>query len=149
MKKKERLEKILEIINAQEIGTHEELQKALEFIGIESTQSTLSRDIRALNLVKIKNKRNKTIYVQVSKEEEESRLRQAITLYALSVARVEFMLVVKTRLSTADILASLIDELNTQRILGTIAGADTLMITARSVEDAIHWEDRFLKIMAS
>jgi len=149
MKKRDRQAKILEIIDTQAIETHEDLQNALGEFGLETAQSTLSRDIRELNLVKVKNAQGQTVYTQAQKEEAQNRLKETLQLYVHSVARVEFMLVLKTALSTADILASVIDEMERPEILGTIAGADTLMMSARSVEDAQMLEEQFLQMLES
>jgi transcriptional regulator of arginine metabolism len=50
--KSSRQEKILEIIAKQEIETQNQLIEALKSQGYDSTQATVSRDIRELRLVK-------------------------------------------------------------------------------------------------
>ena len=50
--RKTRLARILEIIEEQDIGTQEDLAKALRREGFDVTQATVSRDIRQLRLEK-------------------------------------------------------------------------------------------------
>ena len=52
MTKKQRQDKIIEIVGSHDITTQEMLKKYLEDIGIDVTQATLSRDINELNLKK-------------------------------------------------------------------------------------------------
>ena len=147
MKKKDRLAKIIDIINTQEIETHEDLQAALATLGLETAQSTLSRDIRELHLIKVKNAQGRTVYTQAEKNNQEIRLKETVAMYVHSLSRVEFMLVLKTEISTADILASVIDEMDLPEILGTIAGADTLMIATKSAADGERLEKQLLEIL--
>ena len=50
--KKNRHTKILELINAYDIDTQEELLRRLREDGFDVTQATVSRDIKELRLVK-------------------------------------------------------------------------------------------------
>lgn len=50
--KNNRQEKILAIIEAEPIETQEQLLSKLQEQGIESTQATISRDIKQLHLIK-------------------------------------------------------------------------------------------------
>ena len=47
-----RQEKLLQIISEEAIETQEQLLKRLNDLGIQSTQATISRDIKQLHLVK-------------------------------------------------------------------------------------------------
>ena len=53
MKKEKRQKKILELIAERSIGTQEELTKALLAEGCQTTQATVSRDIREMGLRKV------------------------------------------------------------------------------------------------
>ena len=50
--KNERQNKILEIIQKEDIDTQEMLLERLERMGITCTQATISRDIKQLHLIK-------------------------------------------------------------------------------------------------
>ena len=52
MKKNSRQEAILQLIEQENIGTQDELMQKLGALGYSVTQATVSRDIKALKLVK-------------------------------------------------------------------------------------------------
>ena len=63
-----------------------------------------------------------------------------VRFYVLKVDRAGFMLVLHTNLGEADVLANLIDNDAIEAILGTIAGADTLLVICRDEEIAKRFE---------
>lgn len=146
MKKKDRLEIILQLTKNHQIETQEELQHLLAHEGVLATQSTLSRDIRELQLIKERSVNGQLIY-KAPPTKEENALAGAMHDYGLSVARAQFMVVVKTNLATADILANIIDDMDAQDILGTVAGADTLMIICQDEKTALAWETMLQKLI--
>ena len=54
-----------------------------------------------------------------------------LSSHAKSVSRAEFTLVLRTELGEAALLANGVDEMSDERILGTVAGANTLLIVCR------------------
>ena len=52
MNKRERQQKILDLIRAKPIGTQEDLRTMLERAGVAATQSSVSRDLEELGVVK-------------------------------------------------------------------------------------------------
>ncbi|PCR99625.1 arginine repressor [Lactococcus fujiensis] len=148
MKRAERLTLITSIITSHQIATQEDLQVYLEREGVEITQATLSRDIRELNIIK-KRENGKSFYSFLADENKESHtdLQMHFARFVVKVAAASVIVVVHTHLGEADLLANAIDSENRPSILGTIAGADTLLITCISetaatallteIEDAI------------
>lgn len=67
-------------------------------------------------------------------------LVEVFSAYILSVSRAAFIIIVHTGLGEADLLANAIDGANKQEVLGTIAGADTLLITCRDEASAEKFE---------
>ena len=53
MSKQRRQQALLELISEYEIDTQEELTRRLQALGFETTQETVSRDIRYLKLEKV------------------------------------------------------------------------------------------------
>ncbi len=133
MKRTERLQLITSMITNHRIATQEELQTRLQKEGVEITQATLSRDIRELHIVK-KRENGKSFYSFFRRESgrNQSNLQQHFTRFAVKAAAASVMVVVHTHLGEADLLANAIDSENRTSILGTIAGADTLLITCSS-----------------
>ena len=65
-----RLAKIMELIEKYEIYTQEDLLLRLREEGIETTQATISRDIKELNLVKGVTEDGKYKYVMTHKKSD-------------------------------------------------------------------------------
>ncbi|MBP2623921.1 arginine repressor [Streptococcus oricebi] len=145
MKKSKRHQIIKDMIKAEKLGTQKEIQDRLEKIGIFVTQTTLSRDLREIGLTKVK-KDEKSYYV-LAFETEEVNLIEFLSKHIQSVARAEFSLVLHTDLGEASILANVVDGHPEGRILGTVAGADTLLVICRDQEAASEIEGELLSAM--
>ncbi|MPM94179.1 Arginine repressor [bioreactor metagenome] len=136
--KEQRHEKILEIIKSIEIETQEELAEELKSRGINVTQATVSRDIKELNLIKILSHNGKYKYAQVTQNRNAniSALATIFSNTAISVERVDKILIVKTISASASLAAEAIDSFNLEGIAGTLAGDNTIFIAVRTDEKA-------------
>ncbi|EHJ52996.1 arginine repressor [Streptococcus macacae] len=142
MNKKERQKQIKRIIQSQHIGTQEEIKNSLLNEGVVVTQATLSRDLREIGLLKLRDESGK-LYYSLS-EGDSSFFSSAVLTYILKVSRAGFMLVLHTNLGEADVLANLIDDNESPEILGTIAGADTLLVVCKDEASANRLENDIL-----
>ena len=136
--KSARHEKIIELIQEYDIDTQEELAARLNEAGFKVTQATVSRDIRALKLVKVAGKDGKARYAILTEPSAElghkyTRILQD-TLTSLDVG--QNMLVIRTVPGMAMGVAAALDALKWKEILGSIAGDDTVMCVARDAEQA-------------
>ncbi|MFC4653164.1 arginine repressor [Lactococcus nasutitermitis] len=133
MKRDERLALIKKIVEKHEIATQEDLQAMLEEQGIVITQATLSRDIRELNIIK-KRENGRSFYSFLPSDvaQTQSNLQAHFARFVIKVAYSSVMVVVHTHLGEADLLANALDDEGREDILGTLAGADTLLITCAS-----------------
>ncbi|HEP1281368.1 TPA: arginine repressor [Streptococcus pyogenes] len=138
MNKMERQQQIKRIIQTEHIGTQEDIKNHLQKEGIVVTQATLSRDLRAIGLLKLRDEQGK-LYYSLS-EPVATPFSPEVRFYVLKVDRAGFMLVLHTNLGEADVLANLIDNDAIEDILGTIAGADTLLVICRDEEIAKRFE---------
>ena len=149
MKKQKRQEIIRELIRNNKIDTQEELSQRLLKLGVSTTQATLSRDIRELGI--IKNRYDDGNFYTLFEYDEvldspsfiisaSMDLIDVFSAYILSVSRAAFIIIVHTGLGEADLLANAIDGAKKQEVLGTIAGADTLLITCRDEASAEKFE---------
>ena len=129
MNKKDRQERIIRLIQEGNIGTQEEIKRYLQDDGISVTQATLSRDLRELGLLKLRNSDGK-LYYSLSTQTN-PQLDPAIYSYVKKLERAGFMLVIHTNLGEADVLDNIIDAENNDTILGTVAGADTLLVICK------------------
>ncbi len=129
---------ILEIIKNEDIETQDDLADRLRARNINVTQATVSRDIKELNLIKTLSHTGKYKYAQVSTNNNStiSALSYIFSNTAISVERVDKVLVVKTITASAAVAAEAIDSFNLEGIAGTIAGDNTIFILVRTDEKA-------------
>ena len=126
----------MEIISTTNVETQEQLLAALQESGFTSTQATISRDIRELKLTKIQHGA-KQIYAALT-ENKYSNSNKYIDILKHSFVSVDMaqnILVIKTASGTAMAVATALDSLYWDEIVGTIAGDDTVMCAIRTVED--------------
>lgn len=134
--KGKRQEAILELVKKYEIETQEELAEKLGLAGFTVTQATISRDIRELKLTKIQ-RGAKQVYAALT-ENKYSNSNKYIDILKHSFVSMDMaqnILVIKTASGTAMALATALDSLHWDEIVGTIAGDDTVMCAIRTVED--------------
>ena len=134
--KKSRHGKIVELIEAYDIETQDELAEKLKDAGFQVTQATVSRDIRELKLTKIQHGA-KQVYAALT-ENKFSNSNKYIDILKHSFVSMDMaqnILVIKTASGTAMALATALDSLHWDEIVGTIAGDDTVMCAIRTVED--------------
>lgn len=135
-----RQEKILKIINERIILTQDDLQEALRREGYNVTQSTISRDIKRLRIVKGHDAQGNYRYIIATKHSDNardiSRYREIISKSVISVDCALNDIVVKCENGMASSVCVAIDSVFVGRMLGTIAGDDTIFIIAKSAEDA-------------
>ncbi|HFI0236423.1 TPA: arginine repressor [Streptococcus suis] len=134
MNKAGRHELIKNMIRQEKIGRQTDIQKGLESQGIVVTQTTLSRDLRELGVIKIYE--NGRSFYSLAVEEEEANFVELLAQYAYKVDRASFILVLHSDLGEAALMANIIDAEKPSSILGTLAGADTLLVICRDEEAA-------------
>lgn len=142
--------KILEIIEAQEIETQEELANALKRNGYNVTQATVSRDIKELRLIKVLTKDGKYKYATIKQQESviSERFLKLFRDSVLSVDHAGNIVVVKTLVGAANAAAAAIDALDVKQVVGSIAGDDTIFLLVRTQEEIDEVLAEFRKMMA-
>ena len=137
--KNNRQEKILAIIEAEPIETQEQLLAKLQEQGIESTQATISRDIKQLHLVKEPyggGRYRYAVSAQKTKLNFADRLQIILRESIVDVDYAQSIVVLKTLPGLANAAASAFDGMDMPSKVGTLAGDDTVMIIMRSNESA-------------
>ena len=145
MRKRERHQLIKQMITEDKLGTQKEIQDRLEARNILVTQKTLSRDLRDLGLTKVK--KNHKVYYVLANETEKIDLVEFLSHHLEGVARAEFTLVLHTKLGEAAVLANVVDANKDEWILGTVAGANTLLVICRDQHVATFMEDCLLDLL--
>jgi transcriptional regulator of arginine metabolism len=117
MLKRERQKRILNLIRAKRIGTQEELRTHLEHTGVPATQSSVSRDLEELGVVK-----HHGFYAMPHANGDAAR-----GLLSLDVAG-DVLVVARCLPGRASSVAVEIDDAAITEIVGTLAGEDTIFI---------------------
>jgi transcriptional regulator of arginine metabolism len=120
MKKDVRQRKILSLIRAKPIGTQEELKSLLERAGVSATQSSVSRDLEELGIVK--HHGHYTV--------PRSNGAAARGLLSLDLSG-ENLVIARTEPGLASAVAVQIDGAAISEIVGTLAGEDTIFVAVR------------------
>ena len=128
--KKERQQMIREILENNKIDTQDELIKKLKENGFSATQATMSRDIKELKLTKISDGINGYYYVFPSTVgvNDINKLNASLTHLILSVNCAQNIIVIKTHAGMAQAVATGIDNIKSDDILGCVAGDDTIFV---------------------
>ena len=130
--------KILEIISHKEIETQEELCAELNNLNYVVTQATISRDIRDLHLFKVAGVEKKYRYAYINDGENEisPKMKSLFRDCVLSVKAAQNLVVVKTLAGNGSNAGAVVDKLNHNEIVGSVAGDDTLLIVCETNEAA-------------
>jgi transcriptional regulator of arginine metabolism len=120
-----RKEAIREILRAdQEIEEQKDLVEKLREMGIQATQSSVSRDLRDLGAV-----RSKGYYMIPSwSEEEESSFRKVVDFILEVKPAGPYQTLLITEPGAAGIVAQAIDSAQWEDIVGTLAGDNSVLI---------------------
>lgn len=132
--KTQRFATIRKIIRNELISSQEELIARLRECGVEITQSTLSRDLKFMNVAKVPHKDKGYIYVLPNTVQHDANVSSNISDNITSLTFSGNLGVLKTKSGYASAISVPIDNLDSLDILGTIAGDNTVLLILR--EDA-------------
>jgi len=121
--------RILELVASRALRTQEELAEALAKAGWAATQSSVSRDIAALGLVKVGGRYSRPARPTRSKENPDARRIAEVVLSSESAG--DALIVLKTPAGEANHVAVGLDRLAWPEVVGTIAGDDTIFVAVR------------------
>ena len=130
---KTRREAIRRLVSSQAVGTQAELTEKLEALHIPTTQSTVSRDIRALHLVKVTGPNGK-YYALPEKSSSGISEEQFASMYrgvSAHADRAMNLVVLHTQQGMAQALCALLDQKQLKGVVGTLAGDDTILLVCR------------------
>lgn len=141
--KKQRRELILELIREKSIETQEELLQELNRCGYSVTQSTISRDIKLLGLIKTQDQNRKYRYAAPPETAKSNELsgdhERLLNVFKRSVIRVDYAMnnvVVKCYSGMAQGACVAFDTLFSDCFIGTLGGEDTILAITRSEADS-------------
>jgi len=143
MNRRDRQNAILRLVRERALSTQAEVAAALKDSGFEVVQTTVSRDIADLGLVKVRAPSGRLVYAPPGTSDSD-RLRAlgaAMRRYAVSLEAAGTLVVVRTPSGYANALAQAIDEAGHPGIAGTLAGDNSILVIARDGTPAANLAD--------
>jgi transcriptional regulator of arginine metabolism len=131
--KAKRQQAILSLVSRERLGTQEDIRARLAYMGLEATQSTISRDVDELGLARV-HAHDGVRYVVPGEADAPAPLRllrHLLDEFALSFVLAESGLVIRTPPGAAAALAEGIDRVGLADVAGTIAGDNTILVLGR------------------
>ena len=135
-----RQNKILELIEQNEIETQEKLASMLREYGYDVTQATVSRDIKELQLVKKLTSSGKYKYA-VSASDDGPIPPRLIDIYrstARSITKSGNIVLLKCLSGCANAAGEALDSMALEHVIGSVAGDNTLLLV---IDDPANSDD--------
>lgn len=146
----QRRKHIAELLEKKAISTQNDLLAELRRTGERVTQGTLSRDLRDMGVTKWVDTEGLQRYVLPANLHTLPRavnLEREFVNFVTGFKHTGNMLLIKTHPGTAPAVASTLDHLSWEEILGTVAGDDTIIVILRKAKDVQPVLKRFDKIL--
>ena len=126
-------EAVKTLLWTKKITTQEELVHQLRQQSYDINQSKVSRLLRTLLAIKIKNKEGQTVYT-LPKEPLPPSTKSSLTQLVLDIIANENLILIKTSPGSAPLIARFLDhDQKDSYLLATIAGDDTIFVAPKSV----------------
>ncbi len=138
---------ILRLIRERPIGTQAELAEALHEAGYEAVQTTVSRDIAELGLVKVRSEGGQRVYAPpgAADPDRADRIEAAVRRWALGVEANDSLVVIFTPRGFSAALAEAIDEAHHPHVLATVAGDNTILVVPEAGVSAAALRDELTR----
>ena len=132
--KKQRQEAIRRIVRSGKVGSQSDLVKSLRSEGFEVSQTTVSRDLSELGLMRLREAGQGARYVEPGSASgaDDSALRRTAPQVLLTVEPTGNIVVVRTQPGGAQAQAWAIDAASLPGVAGTVGGDDTIMVVCSS-----------------
>jgi transcriptional regulator of arginine metabolism len=139
----ERQGAILRLVQEQALATQGELVEALRAHGIDAVQTTVSRDIHQLGLIKTRAADGKLVYALPGAADLDrfNELTGALRRWAVWIEATDTLVVVRTPAGYATPLADAIDAGSLADVAGTVAGENTVFVAPREGSSAADLAD--------
>jgi transcriptional regulator of arginine metabolism len=122
------------IVQEHRVGSQAELVDKLRARGVDCTQATLSRDLRDMGIVRRVTPSGPAYTLEQSRVYAEA-VRRVVGMEILDIQHNESLVVIRTLVGRAQGVAAFIDSWDETRILGTVAGDDTVFVAPRHVRN--------------
>lgn len=147
--KKKRHEAIINLIEQNCLSTQTDLLNKLQELGFETTQATISRDIKDLRLVKKVDELGRSRYTVDSGDSGEL-IGKYKSIFAHSVISADYAghtLAIKCYTGMAQAACAALDSMHWEGLVGTLAGDDTIFVLCRTTDDAARMKEAIGEII--
>lgn len=147
--KTKRHSKILDLISENDIATQEELLVYLRNCGFDVTQATVSRDIKELRLVKTMVSDGKYRYTPAASGST-ADIGTKYAVFSQSAKSVDYsgnIIVIKCFTGMANAACAVLDAMNHEGVVGSLAGDDTIFVIMRDEKMAVALTDTIKKLI--
>lgn len=153
-----RQQKIVDLLSRHAVRSQTELAELLAEAGVHVTQATLSRDLVELDAVKVRLPTGALVYavpaeggdrtpvVAHDSTASEARLARLLNELLVSADASANLALLRTPPGAAQFLASAFDRIESDDVLGTVAGDDTLLVISRRPDGGQALAQRFLAL---
>lgn len=147
--KTRRQQVILSLVSRERLSSQEEIRGRLHALGLQATQSTISRDVEELGLARVHDHAGVRYVVPGEGEAPVPMrlLRHLLEEFALSFTPAHNLLVVRTPPGAASALGEGLDRVGLADVAGTIAGDNTILVVAQEGVAARDLERTLRQIM--
>jgi len=121
---------ILRLISERELGTQQGVVQALGDEGVEVAQATVSRDLAELGVLKVGSR-----YLALPHDPGSAGI-EVLPSFVLGIVPAGNQVVIHTRDGTAGAVSSVLDRVRGLKVIGTIAGQDTVLAISPNDEAA-------------
>lgn len=139
MSKKNRHFCITRLIESASVESQQEILNELSNEGINISQSTLSKDLKELGIIKVRNKDGRFRFVQTTEKDTFHvgiMLKREVVDFMKESTTVDNLVILKTVPGNASGLSKFLDEIGWPEVAGTLASVDTVLAITRSPEEA-------------
>ena len=151
MEKRRRREIIRELIITEAPASQKALVEGLAARGIKVDQSTVSRDLREMGVVRLTGRDGGLVYTFPGEQPgpaDVEEFHRGLRDYAIAAVASGNLVVLRTAPGNAQALAAILDRSRLEEVAGTIAGDDTIVIVVLEGYDAHRLADRMIDISA-
>ena len=144
-----RQNKILELIENNEIETQEKLSSMLRENGFDVTQATISRDIKELQLIKMLSSSDKYMYA-AGMGHGSHVTNRFVKIFNETIKSIDYagnIVIVKTLSGCANAACEAIDSLSLPHVMGSVAGDNTILIVIDTPEHSEDFIDTFNEML--
>ncbi|MFN2543563.1 MAG: arginine repressor [Actinomycetota bacterium] len=130
--KRQRQRALVELVRREPLGSQDQIRQRLEDLGFAATQSTISRDLEDLGLVRVRDAGGRLRYAELAEPNGSNGhvppLDALMREFAVGVAVSGNIVLVRTPPGAANAVAQGLDDSQLDGLLGTVAGDDTILV---------------------